>query len=112
MARPTLCAGFGDLVTVIPRGPLMRSTHFRTPVRFTHIHMPLAVQSTYEVVHTLFDQAYEKLLAQGGDSELDLQGLAVPLWGHHSLRRLGAPDTVARQTRAITGATEQDILST
>jgi hypothetical protein len=105
----TLCleletAGFGHLVTVIP-GPLMRSTHFRSPVRFTH--MPLTVQSTYEVVHTLFDQAYERLLAQGGDSELDLQGLAAPLWGHHSLRRLA--DTVARQTRAITGATEQDI---
>ena len=97
-------AGFGDLVSVIP-GPLMRSTHFRTPVRFTH--MPLTSQSTYEVVHALFDQAYERLLVEGGDPELDLQGLAAPLWGHHSLRRLA--DTVARQTRAITGASEQDI---
>ena len=105
----TLClelttAGFGGLLSVIP-GPLMRSTHFRTPVRFTH--MPLTVQSTYEVMHELFDRAYEQLLAAGGDPELDLQGLAAPLWGHHSLRRLA--DTVARQTREISGASEQDI---
>ena len=40
-------------------------------------------------------------------AELDLAGLAKPRWGHHSLQRLG--DTVARQTRGDTGATEQDI---
>ena len=77
----TLCleletAGFGHLVTVIP-GPLMRSTHFRTPVRFTH--MPLTVQSTYEVVHTLFDQAYERLLAQGGVVVPPSASITLPL---------------------------------
>ena len=41
------------------------------------------------------------------DPELDLRGLAEPLWGHHSIRR-GA-DTVARHTMLITGATERDI---
>ena len=41
------------------------------------------------------------------DPELDLMGLAAPLWGHHSNRRLA--DTVARQTMDETGATEQDI---
>ena len=95
-------AGFAH--SVIP-GPLMRATHFRTPVRFSH--MPLQTQSTYEVFHSLFDAAFEELMAGGGDPELDLQGLAAPQWGHHSLRRLA--DTVARQTRDITGATEQDI---
>ena len=42
-----------------------------------------------------------------GDSELDLQGFETPLWGHHSFRRFA--DTVARETMAQTGATEQDI---
>ena len=55
--------------------------------------------STYEVFHSLFDAAFEELMAGGGDPELDLQGLAAPQWGHHSLRRLA--DTVARQTRDI-----------
>ena len=32
---------------------------------------------------------------------------AEPLWGHHSFRRFA--DTVARETMALTGATEQDI---
>ena len=53
------------------------------------------------------DKAYELANATSADPELDLQGLAEPKWGHHSMRR-GA-DTIARETRHITGATEQDI---
>ena len=47
------------------------------------------------------------MMAEGPDDELDLQGFDKPLWGNHSLRRFA--DTVARQTMALTGASEQDI---
>ena len=87
--------------------------------------MPLTPNATYTAMHKAMDEAYR--LANGvpkehwrpngegvaaehwhdRDPELDLMGLAVPRWGHHSNRRLA--DTVARQTREETGVTEQDI---
>ena len=86
-------------------GPLMRSSHFRSPVLLSH--MPLQPQGTYDSLHSLFDDAYAQLLAEGGDPELDLRGLSAPLWGHHSLRRMA--DSIARATMSESGATEQDI---
>ena len=53
------------------------------------------------------DEAARLAGLEAQDPELDLQGLAKPLWGHHSFR--GFADTVARQTMSETGATEQDI---
>ena len=97
-------AGFGSLISIVP-GPLMRATHGKG---LGHSHMPLSPQSTYDVIHTMFDEAFQLANPAGDrDPELDLQGLASPLWGHHSLRRFA--DTCARQTREQTGATEQDI---
>ena len=87
---------------VVP-GPLMRATHGKA-LGFSH--MPLQPSSTYKSLHECLDRAYELAKALG-DDEIDLRGLAEPLWGHHSIRR-GA-DTVARQTMHITGATERDI---
>ena len=69
--------------------------------------MPLDQGSTYTVMHDLMERAWAASQAMGPDPELDLQGFDKPLWGHHSFRRFA--DTVARQTMAITGATEQDI---
>ena len=54
-----------------------------------------------------FELAHAAIAEQGPDSELDLQGYDKPLWGNHSLRRFA--DTVARQTMALTGTSEQDI---
>ena len=53
------------------------------------------------------ERAWEESQREGPDPELDLQGYAEPLWGHHSFRRFA--DTVARETMAATGATEQEI---
>ena len=69
--------------------------------------MPLQPSTTYALLHECLPKAYELANATSPDPELDLQGLAEPLWGHHSLRR-GA-DTVARHTMHLTGATERDI---
>ena len=70
--------------------------------------MPLSTQSTYDSLHRLMDEAFRRASPTGDpDPELDLQGLTDPLWGHHSLRRMA--DTIARQTRDVTGASEQDI---
>ena len=55
----------------------------------------------------LLDEAHRLANLETPDPELDLQGLPKPLWAHHSNRRLS--DTVARQTMAETGASEQDI---
>ena len=70
--------------------------------------MPLGTQSTYERLHVMMDAAYAAANPPGDrDTEIDLMGLERPLWGHHSFRRLA--DTVARQTRHDSGASEQDI---
>ena len=83
----------------------MRATHGKA---LGHAHMPLSPQSTYDVIHAMFDEAYRLANPVGdADTELDLQGLPAPLWGHHPLRRFA--DTCARQTRDRSGATEQDI---
>ena len=121
MAAELSLAGFGEFLAEKPvPGPLIRSTEGKVTT-----HMPLTPNATYVALHAAFDEAYR--LANGvakahwrpngvgvaaehwhdRDPELDLMGLAAPLWGHHSNRRLA--DTVARQTREETGATEQDI---
>ena len=68
---------------------------------------PIVAGSTYDILRDVFSQAYEEANADSPDPEVDLQGFASPLWGHHSLRRFA--DTVARETMDVTGATEQDI---
>ena len=116
-----MLAGFGEHLGPRPvPGPLIRATegHLTT-------HMPLTPNATYAALHAALDEAYR--LANGvprahwhpngvgvaaahwhdRDPELDLAGAAAPLWGHHSQRRCA--DTVARQTRAETGAEESDI---
>ena len=96
-------AGFEDWLAVVP-GPLLRATHGRGKGL---THMPIVPGSTYEIIHDCFAAAHRAANLSTPDPELDLQGFGAPLWGHHSLRRFA--DTVARETMATTGATEQDI---
>jgi len=87
----------------IVNGPLLRATHGSLL-----LHMPIDPGSTYELLHKIYDEAYEMANPIGDpDPGLDLQGMDSPLWGHHSNRRMA--DTVARQTMAKSGATEYDI---
>ena len=97
-------AGFGQFTSLQP-GPLIRATHGDSLIA----HMPLQASSTYDSLHKLLDEAYERTMADPSDPdpEIDLQGREAPQWGHHSFRRFA--DTVARTTRGETGATEQDI---
>ena len=96
--------GFGELISIVP-GPMMRATQ---GTALGASFMPLDPQSTYGKLHEMLDAAYAGCSPAGDpDPELDLAGLASPLWGHHSFRRFA--DTVARQTMGETGATEQDI---
>ena len=82
----------------------MRATHGRLGAS----HMPLSTQSTYDSLNLMMAEAFIRASPAGDpDPELDLQGLEQPLWGHHSFRRMA--DTIARQTRDVTGASEQDI---
>ena len=90
-------------MAVVP-GPLMRATHGK---RLGLAHMPLQPTASYDTIHSCWDEAYRRANESSPDPELDLRGLSEPLWGHHSARR-GA-DTVARQDRHLTGATEQEI---
>ena len=96
-------AGFGPWLSIVP-GPFMRATHDES---MGYAHMPIQPSSTYDVLHDAFDEAFAEANAASPDPELDLGGLASPLWGHHSARR--AANTLARQHREETGATEQDI---
>ena len=98
-------AGFDepDRFRPVP-GPLMRSSNGE---RMGYSDMPIQPSSTYDILHKAFDEAYQLANATSPDPELDLRGQPSPLWGHHSARR-GA-DTVARQSREQTGATERDI---
>ena len=96
-------AGFGsDRVKIVP-GPLIRATIGGGKEAS---HMPLDPKSTYNSLHELLDEAHRLANRSSPDPELDCPG-GEPLWGHHSFRRFA--DTVARQTMAETGATEQDI---
>ena len=103
VSREMHLAGFGECFSIVP-GPLMRATHGKM---LGLAHMPLQPSTTYELLHACLPRAYELANADGPDPELDLRGLAAPLWGHHSIRR-GA-DTKARHTMHLTGATERDI---
>ena len=96
-------AGLGEAFSIVP-GPLMRATHGK---ELGFAHMPLQPSTTYKMLHECLPRAFELANADGPDPELDLRGLAEPLWGHHSVRR-GA-DTKARHTMHLTGATERDI---
>ena len=69
--------------------------------------MPLSAGTTYGMLHECLGRAYDIANEASPDPELDLQGMSEPQWGHHSMRR-GA-DTMARETRHLTGASEQDI---
>ena len=95
--------GLAEAFSIVP-GPLMRATHGKS---LSFSHMPLQPSSTYDLLHECLPRAYELANAEGPDPELDLRGLAAPLWGHHSIRR-GA-DTKARHTMHLTGASERDI---
>lgn len=95
-------AGFGEFVTLC-NGPLIRPTH--GSLGFSH--MPMSPESTYDTLGELFEEAFAASNNESADMELDLQGHATPLWGHHSFRRFA--DTCARETMRTTGATEQDI---
>ena len=99
-------AGFGDAIDIVP-GPLMRATHTKKDSAECFSHMPLNPASTYTWLHGVMEAAFAASQAMVPDPELDLMGLSEPLWGHHSFRRFA--DTVARQTRHLTGASEQDI---
>lgn len=94
-------AGFADQYRLVP-GPLLRATEGSLLT-----HMPISPSSTYDALHADLDAAHSLANAAGPDTELDLQGLAAPRWGHHSHRRAG--DTAARRSMEQTGATEQDI---
>ena len=96
-------AGFTEKgrLRVMP-GPLFRATSGQD---FTC--MPLAISSSYIVMETNFDKAYELANADSPDPEMELEGLDAPMWGHHSCRRCA--DTVARRTMHLTGATSRDI---
>ena len=106
VSREMHLAGFGEWFSIAP-GPLMRATHAKMLGLAHKAHMPLQPSTTYDLLHECLPRAYELPNADGPDPELDLRGLAAPLWGHHSVRR-GA-DTKARHTMHITGATERDI---
>jgi hypothetical protein len=98
-------AGFNEpgRVAIVP-GPLIRATSHNGKV---HSHMPWVPSSSYTALHAMMDEAHRLANLESPDPELDTQGLAQPLWGHHSDRR-GA-DTIARATMSVTGASEQDI---
>ena len=98
-------AGFTEKgrVAVLP-GPLIRASSHGGKVQS---HMPWVPNSSYGQIDDLLDEAHRLANLETPDPELDLQGLPKPLWAHHSNRRLS--DTVARQTMAETGASEQDI---
>lgn len=88
----------------IVEGPLIRATHGG----LGHTHMPLSLSSTYAPLHRYFDEVYKRAnTSYDPDPELDLQGREHPKFGNHSDRRCA--DTVARQTRAETCATIEDI---
>ena len=98
-------AGFSgaDRVMIVP-GPLVRASSHNGTVQ---THMPWVPSSSYQPLHGMLEETHRLANLESPDPELDLQGLAEPLWAHHSQRR-GA-DTIARATMAETGATEQDI---
>lgn len=98
-------AGFTEdgRIAVVP-GPLIRASSHGGKVQ---THMPWVPNSSYGQLDELLDEAHRLANLESPDPELDLQGLAKPEWGHHSNRRCS--DTVARQTRSETGASEQDI---
>ena len=100
--------GYGRHAHVVP-GPLIRAT-----LGTVLTHMPLTTKSTYTHLIGAMKEAYDiSKDMREADEELDLQGLAVPKFGNHSLRRHS--DKVARETMhlhaadGIVGVTKQVI---
>ena len=60
--------------------------------------MPQTYDGAYASMRTTLDVAFKEANPPGDpDPEFDLQGHAAPLWGQHSLRRLG--EKVARDDK-------------
>ena len=96
-------AGFKAHVSITP-GPLLRATRGKDVLT----HMPLGSSSTYRSLKKVMDEAYRLANTDGNpDPELDLQGLLVPKWGHHSWRRFC--DKVAREWMVRLGVSATDI---
>ena len=93
-------AGYAGMISIVP-GPLIRAT-----LGHSLTHMPLATGSTYAHLVSAIKTAYEESAAMADlDPELDLQGLSVPKFSNHSLRRHA--DRVARESMHVTGADKQ-----
>ena len=70
--------------------------------------MPLSKDSSYTHLIGALKKAWSISSAMTEvDTELDLDGLDKPKWGHHTLRRTS--DKIARETIEETGATKEDI---
>ena len=96
-------AGLKDHVSVTP-GPLLRATRGKDVLT----HMPLGSSSTYRSLKKIMESAHQLAnSAEDPDPELDLQGLLIPKWGHHSWRRFC--DKVAREWMVRLGYTSIDI---
>ena len=97
--------GFEGYVDVTA-GPLLRATASGKGRPLTH--MPIKVKSTYANVPAALMEAWNLNKKRGVvDTELDLEGLEKPKFGHHANRRKA--DKQARDSRDLTGCTEGDI---
>ena len=83
--------GFGAHADIVP-GPFVRAT-----LGYKLTHMPMSTASTYTHLVEAIKEAYviSKEMDEA-DLELDLQGLAEPHFGNHSLRRHA--DKLARES--------------
>ena len=98
-------AGFSDTgrVSITP-GPLLVATEEQGRAI---THMPLEPGSTYPIITGCLQRAFELANETSPDPQLDLGHRTDPRFTNHSNRR-GA-NTVARQTQALTGATDMDL---
>ena len=102
-------AGWRWIVSTLSRcgtRPLLRATIPGRPDQFSH--MGIKPGSTYAHVPKALMKAWEKNVKEGVvDTELDLEGLDKPKFGHHANRRKS--DKVANDTKEATGVTEEEI---
>ena len=98
-------AGFSETgrVSITP-GPLLVATEEQGRAI---THMPLDPGSTYPIITGCLQRAFELANETSPDPQLDLGHRTDPRFTNHSNRR-GA-NTVARQTQALTGATDMDL---
>jgi hypothetical protein len=94
--------GFSRFLDLVP-GPLFRSTHGKLLT-----HMPLAIDSSYTHVIGALKKAYRfsSRMAEP-EPDLDLEGLAVAKFAHHTFRRTS--DKMARDTMEVTLVSKEDI---